>query len=31
MSIELQKAKKKLDIIEKLANNPELILTDLYK
>lgn len=30
MGIELQKAKEKLDMIEKLANNPELILTDLY-
>lgn len=30
MSIELQDARKKLDILEKLTNNPELILTDLY-
>ena len=30
MSIELQEARKKLDILEKLTNNPELILTDLF-
>lgn len=30
MSIELNEARKKLDIIEQLTNNPQLILTDLY-
>lgn len=30
MSIELQEARKKLDILEKLASNPELIMTDLF-
>ena len=30
MSIELKEARKKLDIIEKCANNPNLILTDLF-
>lgn len=30
MSISLEEARKKLDTLEKLANNPELILTDLF-
>jgi hypothetical protein len=30
MSISLQEARKKLDILEKLARNPELILTELF-
>lgn len=30
MSIELQEARKKLDILEKIANNPELIMTDVF-
>lgn len=30
MSIELQEARKKLDILEELTNNPELILTNLF-
>lgn len=30
MSIELQEARKELDILENLANNPQLILTDLF-
>lgn len=30
MSVELQEARKKLDILEKLASNPELIMTDLF-
>jgi hypothetical protein len=30
MSISLEEARKKLDILERLANNPELILTELY-
>lgn len=30
MSIELQKAKEKIAIIERIKDNPELILTDIY-
>lgn len=30
MSIELQEARKKLDVLEELTNNPELILTNLF-
>ena len=30
MSIELQKAKEKIAIIEKIEQNPELIFTDIY-
>lgn len=30
MSIELQKAKEKLDVLEKIRDNPDLILTDLF-
>ena len=30
LSIELQEARKELDILENLANNPQLILTDLF-
>lgn len=31
MSIELKQARKKIDILENLAKNPELILTELFK
>lgn len=31
MSVELQKAKRKLELIERLEKEPELILTDLYE
>lgn len=30
MSIELQEVRKKLDVLEELTNNPELILTNLF-